>query len=84
MTDTEIKDRIRQQLMSGVEISSALPTAPGQGSLLRLCVAPAHRCAACGGDDPHIEFNTLESKVCLHYRCYCLWRDVELDASEMV
>jgi len=76
MTDGEIKDRIRQQLMSGVEISSALPTAPGQGSRLRLCVAPAHRCAACGGDDPHFEFSA-RSTVCLHYRCYCLWRDIE-------
>ena len=79
MTDVEIKDRIRQQLMNGVEISSTLPIAPGQTARLRLCVAPAHRCAACGGDDPHIEFNTPESKVCLHYRCYCLWRDVEMD-----
>ena len=47
MTDAEIKDRIRQQLLNGVELSSVLPTAPGQGSRLTLCVAPAHHCAAC-------------------------------------
>jgi hypothetical protein len=77
MTDVEIKDRIRQQLMNGVEISSVLPTAPGQASRLTLCVAPAHRCAACDGDDPHFEFYTSESRICLHDRCYWLWRDVE-------
>ena len=49
MTDTEIKERIRQRLMNGIELSSALPTAPGQDSRLTYCVALGHRCAACGG-----------------------------------
>src|SRR6516225_9088703 len=77
LTDVEIKDRIRQQLIIGVDISSALSTAPGQASRLTYCVTPAHRCAACGDDNPHFEFNAPESKVCLHDRCYWLWRDLE-------
>ncbi len=77
MTDTEIKDRIRQQLRNGVELPSVLPTVPGQSRGLTLCVAPTHHCAACEGDEPLFEFKTPKSRVCLHDKCYWLWRDLE-------
>ena len=79
MTDVEIKNRIRQQLLSGIDISSALPSVPGQTSHVTVCVTLSHHCAACGGDKPHYEFNPDGSRICLHDRCYWLWRDVETD-----
>jgi len=79
MNDGEIKTRIRDQIKKGNRISLRLPISPDKpgGGDMGMCSIPFHKCAACDGDKPNFEFGPADSKICLHERCYQLWKEVE-------
>ena len=82
MTGSEIKDRIRQLLKSGIQITQGLPTAPGEAktnATFGMCSIPSHRCAACDEDKPEIEFYANKTTICLHQKCLQLWNEVRHD-----
>jgi len=79
MTENEIKNRIRQLLKSGVQISLGLPSASGEAKVvanLSPCSIPSHRCLACDGDKPETEFHSASGTICLHQVCFRLWNEV--------
>ena len=79
MNDAEIKTKIREQVKKGKRISLQLPIGAGKpgGGFADMCSVPAHKCAACDANKPDFEFGSAGSKVCLHERCFHLWKEVE-------
>ena len=83
MNDLEIKAKIKKQIKTGQRISfrySLSPDKPGQAAA-GMCSNPIHKCVACGDERPMFEFGSGDAKICLHERCFQLWKEVEADSN---